>query len=175
MYAVRFSSTKHFLIQKNNVLRLVVYSIVMLLISSCGNKKKNDCGHFRNGEFYLSSHELATTWRIIRKDSIQKEIDIADGSMQIFAVTWIDDCECTLRFISRTPVDSFANEEQRKLRLHLRTLPTHVRMVNVGKNYYQVIVKKEGYKEYLSDTIWKADVYRGEKGLRPIGEVFKTK
>jgi hypothetical protein len=123
----------------------------------------------------MHSREFGTTWKFIREDSIQKEIDLTDGSIQAFEVKWINNCEYTLRLISITPADSFTSENQKIILSHIRSVLTHMRIVNAGEKYYQVMAEKEGYGKFLSDTIWEAGAYRGIGGSKAIGDVFKTK
>ncbi|MBO9155314.1 hypothetical protein ACFOTA_24095 [Chitinophaga sp. GCM10012297] len=112
--------------------------ISICLIAACNNAPQQvDCQRFRNGEFSYKATDSERRWTMIRKDSIQKEIDHSTGKIGTFAVRWITPCEYELKYISADPADPDSVVAERK-NVRLRT-----KITRTGEDFYEFTSSRE--------------------------------
>ncbi len=79
-------------------MRIILFLIVVLMLSSCYNVERS-CNEFRIGSFEFTTMvgtELLTT-TFVRNDSI--EIDYFRGKSDTSSIRWINDCEYIVKKI----------------------------------------------------------------------------
>ena len=81
----------------------------ILILTSC-QLKKLTCESVRNGVFHLypasGQHFL-----VIRKDTIQSEVNLATGDTSFWKVKWITNCDFTAQYVSGGRMESKEQEE----------------------------------------------------------------
>lgn len=78
---------------------------IILTLSSpylFGQALKNDCNAIKAGDFYFNPAHSDKKFIIIRKDSVQEEIDINNRDTTFWAINWVNSCKFTLKFIGKT-------------------------------------------------------------------------
>ncbi len=121
----------------------------MLLFASCNSapeQQQNECEQFRNGEFWYQ-HEGQSRYSIIRKDSIQQEIEHTSGKMVTLSVKWISPCEYELRYISSMPAEPDSVQAAQKAMV-LKTTITRT-----GEDFYEYSSRAEGADFVLKGTL----------------------
>ncbi len=85
----------------------------------------------------------------MRKNNIQKEVDLNTGKSSFWRVDWTSECQFTLAFQSKE--EPFREGEQEFLKSHVVT----VDILKVRKEYYIFRAGIEDYPaSYLQDTAW---------------------
>jgi hypothetical protein len=85
---------------KPNIMKKLISTILFLLfvliIKSCATRKECHCATFKNGKYLIGEETPSTDYYIVRNDSIQKEIDVKKGEINLFNIIWISDCKYIL-------------------------------------------------------------------------------
>lgn len=79
------------------------------LLTSC-QLKKLECESVKNGRFLVNTRD-GQHLLIIRKDSIQLEVNQKTGDTSLWKIKWLSNCDFTAQYISGGRIESKAQEE----------------------------------------------------------------
>jgi hypothetical protein len=113
---------------------------------NCAPSSKDDCGRFKTGDFEYRSNGLS--YAITRQDSVQAEVNKANGDVTKMSVSWTDSCSYQLNILESTAVypDSIN-------RLRMASTLT-VEILSWNNNYYIYRSKSNVADRVMIDTLW---------------------
>jgi hypothetical protein len=129
-----------------------IISLAILLLSFGlfiqWNPLKVSCKDFQNGQFHFygkGSHFL-----IIRKDSMQKEINLATQDTSFWKISWSDDCIYRAKYLYGG--GNYSEEKKNLLRNHT----TIIEIQKTTPEYYifKASLDTLNSKYSLVDTVW---------------------
>jgi len=131
----------------DSLLRLFLLVIICSVYAGCQERKVN-CTAIKNGRFYFYPSRSDRSYMILRKDSLQTEIDVKTGGTSFWRVRWIDSCTYTTRFLyasSPEVTNLFSNN-------HI----VIVQILRARKDYYVFTGRLDSISSpnSLTDTIW---------------------
>src|SRR5690242_14108976 len=87
---------------KNDKQHSKIFPITIFLISwifiYCTIPKR-DCSRIRNGHFYFNGKTTGVSYQIIRKDSLQMEINSKSKDTSFWKIDWIDGCSYKAKYL----------------------------------------------------------------------------
>lgn len=122
--------------------------IISLLIFSAFLSPPADCGKLRNGRFHI--YGVENSYTIVRKDTLQIEINKKTGDTSWWRVKWISPCGYTLRFLAgQEKMESLKAEfyENSRIKVSIRKYTAD----------YYIYDGQLSYKDMISnssDTMW---------------------
>jgi len=125
----------------------VITCFIALLLTAFSSQ---DCSIIKKGTFYFYPPDSSEPFQIIRKDSVQEEINMKTKDTSFWKINWSDDCFASLHLIRTTK----KMEDDEKAFLFGHTTVMHV--LSISNKYY--IFK--GGLDYLNspftivDTVW---------------------
>lgn len=101
------------------------------LLCSCANDGPPDCKRIRNGNFYYYTKEKRQRVDIYRKDTVQIETSLENGSpLMKSKVIWKGDCQFDM-FVNGLSETKLSGTDSL-----LAVTPAQVQIIYVGKKYY---------------------------------------
>jgi hypothetical protein len=127
-------------------MRVVAIFIALILTSF----SSQDCSTLKNGIFYFYPPDSSEPFQIIRKDSVQEEINMKTQDTSFWKIKWSNDCFANLHLIRITK----KMEDDEKAFLFGHT--TVMQVLSISDKYY---VFKAGLDSLNSlftvvDTVW---------------------
>jgi hypothetical protein len=125
-----------------------LFCFYITLLTSC-ERKNIECEAVKNGRFHVYTPD-GRHFLIIRKDSIQLEVNQMTGDTSHWKVKWLTNCDFNAQYISGGKMESQAQEE-----FYKKTL-AQFSVQKVATKYYVFtgsIKTPQGYKTY-TDTTW---------------------
>lgn len=80
----------------------MIKPILLLFLVLMLNTKERNCDSIKNGIFYFYPPDGSEPYQIIRKDSIQEEINLKTLDTSFWKIKWSDDCTATLHIVRTT-------------------------------------------------------------------------
>jgi hypothetical protein len=129
----------------------VVLISIWMTITSGLSLNKFDCSSIHDGRFfqYNSGRQLNLT--IIRKDSIQKEINAQTGDTSNWKIQWTDNCTFTCQYLSGVKFESAQESEFYKQAI----LVFRIKTVEQEFYTYDAEIKYNSKSRTFSDTVWR--------------------
>ncbi len=136
-----------FLMKKLLINFLIAFLSPLILLSQ---SKTFTCNKIRNGIFYFHPQDAQKKLIVVRKGSIQKEINTQKTDTSFWKVTWQNACSYSLKFIRKS--QPLSDEEKSFYTSHISV----VKILGIKKEYY---IFKGGLdsinnKSALTDTLW---------------------
>ena len=78
---------------------LPICILLLLPVYTMAQVKKLICDELKNGIFYFYPQNCAKGFLILRKGTLQKEIDLSTKDTSLWEIKWQDPCTYTLNFI----------------------------------------------------------------------------
>jgi hypothetical protein len=132
--------------------RHIAYLIALILpLSMFGQSvKSDDCNKIKYGTFYFYPANAQNGFAVIRKKSLQEEINLKTSDTSFWKINWTNACEFNLRFIRKS--HPISDEEKDFYNAHV----TVVKITKITRGYY---VFKGGLdsinsKSAMTDTLW---------------------
>ena len=109
-----------------------------------------DCGSVKNGTFHFYKDNGRHHAIIVRRDSLQTEINTKTLDTSYWRVTWISDCEFTTTFISGTKARS-----QEDLDFYKQST-LKFKISNSSREFYtyHALFSYNNRSKIFSDTMW---------------------
>lgn len=133
-----------------------LYSFVkfaLLFLFSAGTippSSSPDCSKIKHGQFFFYPEGGKFQFKLIRKDSLQLEIDLKTMDTSVWRVFWVDDCTLTNQFISSTkPIDAgfldFVSNHK-----------AYQQIEEIRNDYYLIKMSLDSINssDYMRDTVW---------------------
>ncbi len=133
--------------------RLGIIFLVAILICfyfiSCLNSSER-CSKLKEGTFYYYSPGHENDMVIIRKDSLQSEINIRTGDTSNWRIKWITDCQFSSHYLSGIKFATKSDE------YFYRTSTITFTIGTITKDYflYDALFENEYSRKKYSDTCW---------------------
>jgi hypothetical protein len=132
--------------------RILIFLIALLspMVLLAQSSKVVDCGKIREGTFYFYPLKSEEKFTIIRKGSVQMEINAKTSDTSFWKTNWINDCVLNLKFIRSTKPMSDAQKS------FLNAHVTVVQVLEVEKGYYAFKggLDSIGAMNSSTDTLW---------------------
>ena len=124
--------------------------ILPIILSWIVTSKTPDCKKVRIGEFYFYPPDNRGPYKLVRKDSLQYEINQQTNDTSIWKLQWLSDCLVKSSFISAT------NELPGKMIDFLKTHSAYLEILNVTEKYYCFQITADSIPPELihKDTAW---------------------
>jgi hypothetical protein len=109
-----------------------------------------ECGSVKNGRFHFYQNNGQYHSIVIRKDSLQTEVNLNTGDSTFWRIAWVSDCQFTCSYISGSKIKSKEELDfYKKSTLIINILKT-------SKEYYtyNAFFTSENNSRSLSDTMW---------------------
>lgn len=108
------------------------------------------CNDVQNGQFHFYGKDLGIHYLIIRKDSVQKEINLATHDTSFWKISWSGECIYTAKYLYGGGIKS---EEQKNFLLN------HTTVIQIQKTTPEYYIFKGALDSLTSkfsaiDTIW---------------------
>ena len=114
------------------------------------SKPKPKCNTVRNGTLHFYSNTGQAHSIVVRKDTLQTEINLSTGDTSYWRVNWISDCEFTSSFIS-----SFKQKSKEELDFYNgSTLKFTISHVTKDYYTYDAVFTNKNYLRRFSDSMW---------------------
>ena len=135
---------------RTNKLAIGLFMYVICCAFMQTRLKKYDCQDVKNGQFYYYSKTSGINYVIIRKDTLQREINTSSGDTSYWRIKWLSNCIYSAKYISGGGINSQSYLE------FLSKHKTIVEIQTVSENYYTVLLRLDSitYKPAMNDTIW---------------------
>jgi hypothetical protein len=136
-----------FLMNKIFLVYLIAFAPLYIFGQS---EKSNDCNKVKYGTFYFYPANAQTGFVVIRRNSLQEEINLKTRDTSFWKIQWTSSCGFNLKFIRKSLAISV--EEKVFYNSHLSV----VEISKITKDYY---VFKGGLdslsgKGSMTDTLW---------------------
>ena len=132
--------------------RYITYLIAFILpLSIFGQSvKSSNCNKIKYGTFYFYPANAQNGFVIIRKKSLQEEINLKTSDTSFWKINWINSCEFNLKFIRKS--HPISKDEIAFYDSHVSV----VKITKITKDYY---VFKGGLDSInnisaMTDTLW---------------------
>lgn len=123
---------------------------IYIFLTISFTNKKPPCSQFKNGVFHYYQNNGKFHSLVIRKDSLQTEINLNTNDTSNWRIQWVSDCEFTCKFISSTknmskPENDFYKSSFLKFSI-----------VSATKDYYlyNAVFTANNYSKVFNDTMW---------------------
>ncbi len=139
--------------QINNMQHSKIFSITIFFISwifiYC-TIPKQDCSRVRNGHFYFYGKATGISYQIIRKDSLQMEINSKSKDTSFWKIDWIDDCSYKAKYLHG------GGDDLTEMKDFLLQHNTCIRINQVGSEFYVFKVSLDSFnsRQFAIDTAW---------------------
>jgi hypothetical protein len=130
------------------MLKLIVFLSATILLSCGSRNRKLDCNRFKAGKFLYYSKLDGRTITIERNDSIQTEINKANGHFVKAKIKWTHDCQYELTYMGEATSSADA------IVPYIRSHPLKTEILEAGKDYFIFKSTMEGIKTTLIDTMF---------------------
>jgi len=124
-------------------------SLLSLLLISC-LLPSTQCDLFKNGRFYFYPKDSKSHYTILRRDSLQCEINSQTADTSFWKIKWVSNCEFVCTYISGTEKQSKEKQEFYEKGI------VQVSIVNTSKEYYvyEALFKSGSFTKKFNDTMW---------------------
>lgn len=132
-----------------SIVAISLISLFCIALLSFRHTKTN-CGSVKNGTFHFYQNNGQYHSIVMRKDSLQTEINTNTGDTSYWRVAWTSDCNFTIAYISGSKVKS-----QQELDFH-RQSTLKFSITNTTKDYYtyNALFTYNNDSKKFSDTMW---------------------
>ena len=128
--------------------RIIIFTLCVLLLSFA--IPNTQCDLFKNGRFHYYSKDSKAHYVVIRKDSLQSEIDTKTGDTSFWKIKWLSNCEFHCSYISGTKNRSKEDQDfYEKSTLQFSILQTSTRYY-----VYDALFKSGLFTRQFNDTMW---------------------
>ena len=137
--------------------KTIFYSFALVFLGICFlnfacqvHRRQYDipCSKFHSGTFYYQSYFDTAIYRIVRTDTLQVEILPGGHKMVQSRITWINDCEFELRYLSNNFNESGSYIDS------LKATSLMVKIVDTRKEYYIFQARVQNLETSVTDTMW---------------------
>ena len=133
-----------------NKICFIIFISFIFPLAILAQSKVEDCSKLKNGKFYLYTQNHPIGYLIIRKDSIQEEVNLQTNDTSFWKVSWKNVCDFDFKFIRKSHPISY--DEQSFYNSHT----TKCRVQKIETDYY---IFKGGLDSInnssaVIDTIW---------------------
>ena len=111
---------------------------------------KLDCSKVKNGEFFFYPEGGKFEFKLVRKDSLQLEIDLNSMDTSFWKIQWVDNCTSTSEFISST------KQMEQGLLYFLSNHKAYQQIEEIRSDYYIIKMTLDSIvsSDYMRDTVW---------------------
>lgn len=152
-----YIKTTHYNVHAHPVNKARFLSCVFVLAFSANGfwpKPNCRCSEVKEGVFYSNPNNSNDQWRSERKGAMQTEINLVTGDTSTWQVSWENDCQYTLKYLSGGK--QLKKEETAFLKEH-----SIVFAINAVTSDYYIIsqyIDKAGNIPFMIDTMWRREI-----------------
>lgn len=108
------------------------------------------CKSIKNGTFHFYQNNGQYHSVIIRKDSLQTEVNLSTGDSTFWKIVWISDCKFTSSYISGSKIKT-----PEELDFYKKSTLTF-NIIKISEKYYtwDALFSSNGKSRTFSDTMW---------------------
>jgi hypothetical protein len=130
--------------------RLFLLLFSTLIIQQIASAQKTNCTDWKKGNFFSYPKNTNESWKSEREGNLQKEINLSTGDTSTWKITWQNECQYTLKFISG---GNFKKEELTFLKQNNLVFV----ITKSSEDYYvfNQYTDKVSKNPVFIDTIWK--------------------
>lgn len=127
---------------------LIAFTLPLCMFGQ--SSTSNDCNKLKCGTFYFYPVNAQNGFVVIRKNSIQEEINLATSDTSFWEVNWKNTCEFNLKFIRKS--QPMSDDERAFYSSHISV----VKVLKVTKEYYVFNAGLDYLNgaNALTDTLW---------------------
>ncbi len=123
---------------------------IYICVTTSFAKNESPCSKVKNGIFHYYQNNGKFHSLIVRKDSLQTEINLNTNDTSYWRIQWISECAFTCKFISSTkqmPKPEYEFYKSSSLKFNI---------MGTSKEYYlyNAVFTANNYSKVLNDTIW---------------------
>lgn len=135
---------------KRNKYLIPVLGLTISLVVLSFTGIKPECTSVKNGRFHFYQNSGQYHSIVIRKDSLQTEVNLSTGDSTFWRILWVSDCQFTCSYISGSKMKS-----QEELDFYNRSTLTF-NILETTKHYYtyDALFKTDNNSRSFSDTMW---------------------
>lgn len=112
------------------------------------------CSEVKEGIFYSNPKNSNDQWRSERKGTLQTEINLLTGDTSAWQVSWENDCQYALKYVSGGK--QLKKEETAFLKEH--TIVFAINAVNPDYYIISQYIDKAGNLPFMTDTMWRREI-----------------
>ena len=134
---------------KKPVIIFLAAILICFYFVACSNSS-NRCAKVKEGIFYYYSPDHENDMLIIRKDSLQSEINRKTGDTSYWRIKWITDCQFSSHYLSGKKFTSKADEYFYKT----STVTFTIGIITKDYFLYDGLFENPFARKKYSDTCW---------------------
>jgi hypothetical protein len=135
---------------KRNKYLISVLGLIISLVVLSFTGIEPECSSVKNGRFHFYQNSGQYHSIIIRKDSLQTEVNLSTGDSTFWRILWVSDCQFTCSYISGSKMKS-----QEELDFYKKSTLTFNILKTTKKYYtYDALFKTDNNSRSFSDTMW---------------------
>ena len=139
---------KYFIMNKRVIVFLIAFTLPLCMFGQ--PITSNDCNKIKCGTFYFYPINAQSGFVVIRKNSMQEEINLETSDTSFWEVNWKNTCEFNLKFIRKN--QPMSDEEKTFYSSHISVF----KVLKVTKKYYVFNAGLDSLNSAnaLTDTLW---------------------
>ena len=127
-----------------------VFGLIISLVFLSFTDIAPECGLVKNGRFHFYQNNRQYHSIVIRKDSLQTEVNLSTGDSTFWRIAWVSDCQFTCNYISGSKIKS-----QEELDFYKKSTLTFNILKTTKKYYtYDALFTSNNNSQSFSDTMW---------------------
>lgn len=136
--------------KKSKIILMTLFGVAFIIGFYSFKDAEPVCSIVKNGRFHFYQDNGQYHSIVIRKDSLQTEVNLFTGDSSFWKILWVSDCQFISRFISSSKIKS-----QEELDFYKKSMITFNILKITEKYYtYEALFSSGNLSKSFNDTMW---------------------